>query len=273
MTTKKTQKKVSKKTTKKSVKKTVVKKPAKKKAVKKVKKRVNKKTYVTIVLDKSGSMNTVRYETIRAFNEQVDVILRNSEELDTVVSLFTFNDQVDTIYWAQPIEELKLLTTEDYVPNGMTAMNDAIGAAISRMELELPDINDPETAVLFVVVTDGEENSSHKFKASDVANLVNRLTETKRWTFSVVGANIDLDKLSDKLNISKGNILKYSANSAGVARSSNAMGTAYANYLQTRGMTTNLQDADLSHGLYSIDNSITDISDEANVNLPDPNIK
>lgn len=193
-----------------------------------------KKTYVALVLDRSGSMSSIKNETISSFNEQFDVIKRESKDIETVVSLTTFNDTVEYKFFNKPVDEIVKLTENDYDPCGLTAMYDAIGGTIVKMENELKDLNDPETTVLFIVLTDGLENVSRDFTSYDVSNVITRLNKTGRWTFSVIGANINLNDLANTLKIAQSNMLKISGNADGIARSVKETSTAYSTYFNLR---------------------------------------
>lgn len=250
-------------------KKTPVKKAPKKPAKSPGKKKLatkKQKTYVAIVLDKSGSMETIAPETISSFNEQIQTIKRESVGMDTKIILVTFNDHVNKLFFNVSVDNLQPLTTENYIPDGMTAMYDGICKTINDMESELSDINDPETAVLFTIITDGAENSSKAFNSVDVSDRIKRLKETKRWTFNLVGANIDLGKAAVDLNINKGNILKISSSKGGIVRGMTASTQMYGTYMTSRRNVKNSYELGVlsASAVYSADeNSILDLSDEA----------
>lgn len=244
----------------------MVKKAAAKKIVKtpkkeKVLKSNSKKTYVAIVLDKSSSMEAIRDVTINSFNEQLDSIKSSAGE-NTFVTLALFSDEVTISKFAEPVADISKITREDYVPNGMTAMYDAIGMTVERMKKEIDDINDPNTAVLFIVITDGQENSSKTWSALDISTLVKTLTKTKRWTFSILGANIDLVDLSEKIGVAKSNMAKYSATSKGVMRGTGITTQSLGRYFTTRNEVDDLSESVLATNFYAeSSDEITDVTD------------
>lgn len=227
-----------------------------KKVVKKTTKNKSskKKTYVAIVLDKSSSMDSIRQATIDSFNEQVKSI-KSSANSETFITLTLFSDEVTISKFAEPLENLEEITKDDYIPNGMTAMYDAIGMTVERMKKEIDDINDPNTAVLFVIVTDGQENSSKTWHALDISHLVKRLTETKRWTFSVLGANIDLAGLADKIGINTSNMAKFSADKKGIMRGTAVTVQSYNRYFATRDSLDSLEESSISSNFYNASGS------------------
>jgi len=170
-----------------------------------------KKTYVVMVLDKSGSMMRGLQQTIDGFNEQIQTI-RETETDDNItqVSLITFNHQVSKDIVNQSTDQIQELTESTYIPSGTTALYDGVGTAIDML-LDQDDINDDNTSVLMVILSDGDENASVKFKLEDVAEMIQKLKSTNRWTFTYMGANVDLSVISKTLNIDIGNIMTFDA--------------------------------------------------------------
>jgi uncharacterized protein YegL len=209
------------------------KKVVKKLKVKKVETKANK-TYISLILDCSGSMETIRAETIEHFNEQIEQIIKDSKDLETRISLVTFNNEADIKFFNQPLSKLKPLTLQTYVPNGYTAMYDAIGSTLDRMTSEIGDINDKNVAALVVILSDGQENNSKKYSAEDIATKIKLLQGTDRWTFSYLGANQDLSEIQKRFNIPKGNISAFVASSSGMKRATAMSVGSTSRYLGLR---------------------------------------
>ena len=238
----------------------------KKKVVKKTTKKpiVKKKTHVAIILDQSSSMGSIKAETISSFNEQVKSIKSSANE-DTFITLTLFSDSDKVVIhkFAESLDNLNEFTEHDYKPNGNTAMYDAIGMTVERMKKEIDDINDPNTAILCVIITDGQENCSRTWHAEDIAALVKGLTGTKRWTFSVLGANIDLAVLSDKIGIDKSNMAKFAATGRGIMRGTAVTTQSYSRYFDTRNSVDDIVEASLERNFYAAaGNEITDTTAE-----------
>jgi uncharacterized protein YegL len=171
------------------------------------------KTYVAFVLDRSGSMGDCRSETIRGFNEHVDVIREEAQNHEYFVSLVTFNGKVDPIFFNAKVESLQKLTEESYDPKGGTAMLDAVGFAISRLCQET-DPDDEYNSYLVNIFSDGEENASQEWDELAISRKIQKLRRTNRWTFAYIGANQDLSIVKN-MNIPVGNIMPYNADPAG----------------------------------------------------------
>jgi len=160
------------------------------------------KTYYQLILDASGSMSNVRSETLNAVNNQILSIRSLSERMpgqEMVVSLVLFNTEVTTLYSHLAPEQAPLLTLRQYVPEGSTALLDAIGMRIMDTERLLS----PEDDVVIVVLTDGEENASQFFTYKQIAEKISNRKRTERWSFSFVGADIDAWSIARRLNIDR----------------------------------------------------------------------
>lgn len=130
------------------------------------------------LLDKSGSMDSVLDDTIGGFNSFV----RSQVSLGGTLSLYTFSDKCQCVYKDVPIEDVKPLTKDTYVPEGCTALYDAMGKVLSE--------NDKGT---LVVLTDGQENSSKKYTKSHVKDLVRLLSPT----LQVLYVGVDLEDATE----------------------------------------------------------------------------
>ncbi len=137
-------------------------------------------TRVALILDGSGSMWACQDRALEAFNSLVDSI-RASNKLhrqNTLVSVVSFaNSHRDLVTDIHP-DQVRKFTRQDYNPCGGTALFDAVGATIRRLQMHNTDAN------LVLVVTDGQENASTDFTALDLNRDFDRLQKTGRWTFA-----------------------------------------------------------------------------------------
>jgi len=196
------------------------------------------KTYVFLLLDKSGSMGSVKAETISHFNEQLQTV-KSSEirNMENIVSLTTFNDSVQEVFFKKAAADVQELTPESYEPRGMTCMLDAIGTVIDKAK-KIEDINKENVSCLVVILSDGMENSSRKYSSNDVAERIQSLQDTERWTFAYIGANQDLSTVSKQLNIPKGNTLSFDSSSLGVTNMAKKQRRYLSGYFTARSYGT-----------------------------------
>lgn len=147
------------------------------------------KTYIAFVIDKSGSMAGTEAQVVSDFNEQIQQAKENSKDQDISVSLVTFNGAVYEHIWLEDVANVEEITRESYRADGGTAMRDAIGYTIKKLNDTVEDKDDENVAFLINVISDGAENSSRHYDVSTLRNMVSACQETKRWTFAYMGCS------------------------------------------------------------------------------------
>ena len=178
-------------------------------------------TDIIIVLDRSSSMEAIRKETVTGFNTFVATQKNVTGEAD--LTLVAFAHEYQEIYRARRVHQVSDLTPESYRPNGWTALLGAIGLTIERTgeRLKATPNNERPSKVIFVVITDGEENSSHKYLWSrpydgpKVKGMIEHQTNVYKWEFVFIGANQDAFLTAHNLGVSMDNALQYTANPIG----------------------------------------------------------
>lgn len=170
-----------------------------------------RKTIYHLIVDKSGSMMDCVDNTINGFNEQVnrikDKALEFTEE-DITMGLTTFNENVKHLYFQQNPKEMVLLSYENYRPSGGTALLDAIGESITAIERQVNASLIP-TTVIVVILTDGYENASKKYNLVNIRNMISKLEETGKWTFSFIGATLDAVDVAASMSIKSQNSFSF----------------------------------------------------------------
>ena len=164
-----------------------------------------------IIIDESGSMQSIKKEAIDSVNETIQTIRsaqKKHEDQEHYVSLVTFNDDVKTVYECVPVDEVKELTTETYQPDCCTALYDAMGISLNALRKKVAE----DDKVLVTVVTDGEENSSKEYSGKAIKALVDEL-KAKGWVFAYIGANQDVEAVAATISIT--NVMNFETTSAG----------------------------------------------------------
>ena len=174
----------------------------------------NKKTIYHFVVDQSGSMSGSEGPTIEGFNSQIRTIKNLQKEYpenEYVVSVTYFEDEVMDIIKFAKINEVQLLSRENYVPGGLTALLDGIGKSIHAVKTRYEsEIRDDSATVVMVILTDGGENASQFFQLKQLAGMIKELDESGKWTFSFLGADLDAVRASSNFNIRKENVISFS---------------------------------------------------------------
>ena len=141
---------------------------------------------VTLVLDRSGSMESVRGEAEKGVNAFIED--QKKQDGECLLTLVQFDTEYEFVHEGVPIADVP---PYKLVPRGMTALLDAVGQAINQTgeRISLTPENDRPGLVVFVILTDGHENSSHEFTKTQIQEMVRRQTDTYKWQFTFLGAD------------------------------------------------------------------------------------
>lgn len=147
------------------------------------------------LLDRSGSMDICRDDTIGGFNSFV----KDQAALGGKLTLIQFDHEILTSYSDVDLKNINPLTTETFQPRGSTALLDAIGETIKSQKSSNP---------LVIILTDGQENASTKFTKAHIKDLIEQKTKDG-WTFMYLGANQDAFAEAGSLGIAPGRAVNY----------------------------------------------------------------
>jgi hypothetical protein len=204
------------------------------------------KTSITVVLDKSGSMETARNDTIGGYNTFIEAQKALPGECE--VTLIQFNHTREFTYKSVDVKSIvRGLTPAEYVPVGGTALLDAVGVAINEKGAEfaaLPEDKRPGK-VMFVIITDGEENKSKDFSYDAIKKMIEHQKTVYNWDFTFLGANIDTFSVADSLGIAADKSLSFSSTKSGGAKRAFASMNMYAT--RTRGAASGQSVSDVRY--------------------------
>lgn len=180
-------------------------------------------TDVTILLDRSGSMSTIKDDMEGGFNTFIDEQKKIPGTLK--VSLYQFDNDFDTVYVEKDIMDIPPL---NLVPRSSTALLDSAYRAITLTGERLkakPESERPNN-VIFVIITDGMENASREVTSSQLKDLIEQQTNEYRWTFTYLGANQDAFSVGSSIGISTSNIVNYSSSGESTRSAYNTISVA-----------------------------------------------
>lgn len=185
---------------------------------------MNNLTEIVFILDRSGSMSGLEGDTIGGFNSMIKK-QQSETEGKALVSTVLFNERSRVLHDRLPLEKIEPLTEKDYRVGGMTALLDAVGDAIKHIKTihKYAREEDRPQKTLFVVTTDGMENSSVKFSYPEVKQLIDRQKELG-WEFVFLGANIDAAQFAEHIGIDRKDAVDYHADKIGTEKAFFAMG-------------------------------------------------
>lgn len=181
------------------------------------------RTLVAVLLDRSGSMESIRTDTEGGFN--AFIADQRKEPGEATVTLAQFDTHYDVVYQDRPIADVPPLELQ---PRGATALYDALGKLITDVGAELaarPE-DDRPGHVIVVVMTDGMENSSVEWTHDAISAAIARQEKEYSWYFVFLGANMDAVAVAAKMGFDQSRSMTYGANDQGVASAMSAT-TAY----------------------------------------------
>ena len=149
-------------------------------------------TEIIIIMDRSGSMESVADDAIGGFNTFLKE-QQESKEGRCFMTYCQFDTNYEIVHEALPIADMKPLDRETFVPRGGTALLDAVGKTIydvGRRLKKTPKDKRPGNVVV-VILTDGEENSSRGYTLDKVKEMIKRQSKDYDWTFIFLGQGID----------------------------------------------------------------------------------
>ncbi|WP_302496506.1 vWA domain-containing protein [uncultured Flavonifractor sp.] len=172
-------------------------------------------TELVFILDRSGSMQGLEVDTIGGFNAMLEK--QKKEPGEAFVSTILFNDHTQVLHDRVKIEAVEPITHREYYVRGCTALLDAIGGAIHHIGNihKYARSEDVPEHTLFVITTDGMENTSRRYTSQQVKTMIQRQKEKYGWEFLFLGANIDAVETAGSLGIAPDRAVNYHCDSEG----------------------------------------------------------
>lgn len=190
-------------------------------------------TALGIVLDESGSMSSHVETAIDGYNEFLD----NQKSLDAGRATLTrtiFNHEFPPRMTHADLGAAEPLSEETYNPGGRTALLDAVGYTIDEMGERFDAMGeaDKPANVLVTIITDGKENSSQEYSASQIEDKIQQQEEEWGWEFIYIGAGVDDFADPDAMGISDQKRAKQTGDTEGVQQAYDQAAQAAANVRQ-----------------------------------------
>ena len=192
-------------------------------------------TEIVVILDRSGSMASIGKATVEGFNKFLDE--QKNSEGEAFITLVQFDDRYEMDYQGLPVKDATpLILGENFIPRGGTALFDAIGKTIE-------DLN-TDRDVVFVIITDGEENSSKTYKREAIMKMIETQTEAG-WKFLFLAANQDAIKAGGSIGIRGANSINYSSNAESTGNVFANVSSNMSKYRSSKFASMKLSDVDM----------------------------
>lgn len=166
-------------------------------------------TEIVCIIDKSGSMAHLRDDTIGGFNSFLEDQKKAPGTANLTLILFDTGWRL--VHKAMNVHLVPALDESTYTPGGGTALLDAVGRGIEEVGKTVWQLG---ADVVFVIITDGYENSSTDYKRDQVKKLVSD-AEAGGWKFIFLGANQDAFAEAGAMGVAQTLAANYAASAAG----------------------------------------------------------
>ena len=183
-------------------------------------------TEIVFILDRSGSMSGLEEDTIGGYNSLIEK--QKKEDGEAYISTVLFDDACEVLHDRVLLEKIQPMTDNEYYVRGCTALLDAIGGAIhhiGNVHKYAREEDRPEKT-LFIITTDGQENSSKHYSYEKVKHMVERQKEKFGWEFLFLGANIDAVAEASRFGIKANRAVNYHSDREGTAVNYKALSKA-----------------------------------------------
>lgn len=187
-------------------------------------------TSINVIIDASGSMQGLAADTIGSFN----TFLKEQKEGpgEAAFSLCTFSTDYRLQHDFVKIAGVPNLDSKAYAPSGGTALLDAMGTAIDTLGAKLAALPEEErpSKVIFLIITDGHENSSKRYKLPKIKSMVETQKNDYSWEFVFMGANMDAITAGESMGVTASNSVNYAATKGGTAKLYDSVSRSMTNY-------------------------------------------
>ena len=196
----------------------------------------NDYTHIAVILDRTGSMESIREDTIGGFNAFVNQQKAEPGVATLTLVQFDSQDPYEIVHNFKPVGAVPALTRETFVPRASTPLLDAMGRGINDLEKSLAEIQEEEkpSRVVMVIITDGQENASHEFRKDQIAKMIKEKQEQSAWQFVFLSA--DLAAIGDALasGIRANSSIRFSPSAQGTAAAWASASARVADYRADR---------------------------------------
>lgn len=187
---------------------------------------------LVFILDRSGSMSGLEDDTIGGFNSMLEK--QKNETGEAKVTTVLFDNNLEILHDRLDIKNIKPITRKEYFVGGTTALLDALGNTMNKIGKSIFDTIEEERPdkVLFVIITDGMENSSHEFSHKKIKQMIEHQKIKYSWDFIFLGANIDAVETAESFGIDEDRAVNFLCDSVGTELNYKVVSEAVSSFRQ-----------------------------------------
>ena len=180
-------------------------------------------TEIACILDRSGSMESIREDAIGGFNAFLKA--KQGQSGQARLTLVLFDNEYEVPENGVPLSGVKPLDSTTFVPRGTTALYDAIGRTINEVGARLARLPEAErpAKVVVAILTDGQENSSTEFTRDTVRSMIDHQRTAYSWDFVYLAANQDAVTAARDIAIPAPAAFQFQADKAGIINAMHMM--------------------------------------------------
>ena len=191
-------------------------------------------TELVFVLDRSGSMSGLEDDTIGGYNSMVEK--QKKEQGEALITTVLFDDRYELLHDRINLKGISPITDREYYVRGTTALLDAIGRSIDKIVNVMRHTDEEEQAksVMFVIITDGMENSSKEYNYEHIRKMIEHQKKKYEWEFIFLGANIDAVETAERFGINQDRAANYHADTEGTRLNYKVLSETVSNFRASR---------------------------------------
>lgn len=184
-------------------------------------------THIIMLVDRSGSMSNIKNDMQGGIKEFIEK--QKLEPGKCTMTFARFNHTYEKMFQLRDINDTGNI---DLDPAGSTALIDSMCQLIHDGGRELAELpaNERPDKVLFVTITDGEENCSSVYTRQQLFEMIKHQEEKYNWSFVYIGANQDSFTNAASVGIHVAQAANYTATSVGVTNAFASLTSATVRY-------------------------------------------
>jgi hypothetical protein len=206
-------------------------------------------THISVILDRTGSMESIRDDTIGGFNAFLRQQQAESGQATLTLVQFDSQDPYEVIHHFKLMAAVPPLTRDTFVPRATTPLLDAMGHGINDLEQSLSQM--AETArparVVMVIITDGQENASREFTKQQVEKMIRTKQSELDWQFVFLSADIGAIRDAVDTGVRADAMIHFNKTSADTNRVFEAASARISDYRAARRKNVSFTDEDRAH--------------------------